>query len=205
MVQLVSLDWLGDPEQLRAQALAEVRAAGRTGQPAQLRGSDSSSLVTVEVDAHRRVVDVGVSLRWRSGIQPVRLGPALYEAYGKAMTVALEALVARSVTGGALEEDDAGPVPDALRFEDGEDWLSSVEDTIARASARLDASRWIETGDPPQVPETEVRSPDWMFTMRRRGRTVIGIISDPLRIQETTADRIREDALGLFRAAELTR
>lgn len=196
MFRLASLDWLGDPEQLRAQALAEVRAAGRTGPPARLRGSDSSSLVTVEVDTHRRVVDVGVSLRWRTTIQPARLGAALYEAYGNAMTVALEALVTQSAIGDAVEEDDGGPMPGAVRFEDGEDWLSSIEDTIARASSRLDAS---------PMPEIEVRSPDWMFTMRSRGRTVIGIASDALRIQEATTEQIREDALGLFRAAELAR
>jgi hypothetical protein len=194
--ELASLDWLGDPEQLRAQALAELRAEGRTGPPARLRGSDPSSLVTIEVDAHHRVVDVGVSLRWRTTIQPARLGTALYEAYGNAMTVALEALVARSVVGDEVEEDDGGLVPSAVRFDDGEDWLSSVQDAVARASARLDGS---------PVPETDVHSPDWMFTMRRRGSAVIGIASDVERLQEATTDQIREDALGLFRAAELTR
>jgi hypothetical protein len=209
--QLTAPDWLGDLARLRAQARAELAAAGRTGVPDRLAGNDSTSSVSVEVDVRGRVRGIEVSRLWRGRLQPGRVGAALFEAYQAAITVAYEARVIRSV----LDDDEpTGPAPDsgasvpadARRRDDAEvDPAAGLEEyqrLFADLSAQLAAYRRGE-GVAPDT-ETTVSSPDRLFTMRRRGSAVTGITGDASRIEEADMEQLRGEAFDLFRVAGLT-
>ncbi len=168
--QLPAPDWIGDLAQLKAQARAELAAAGRTAPPDRLLGKDSTSSLSIEVDVRGRVRRIEVSPLWRGRLQPGRVGAALLDAYRGATTAALEARVIQSV----MDDDN-----------------------------RVDSAR---AGSQDVVPDTEavLASPDRLFTLRRQGRTVLGITGDATRIDSADAEHLRDEAFDLFRAAGLT-
>jgi hypothetical protein len=209
--QLLAPDWAGDLARLRAQARAELAAAGRATVPDRLAGSDSTSSVSVEVDVRGRVHGIEVSRLWRGRLRPDRVGAALFEAYRAAITVAYEARVIRSV----MDDDElTGPAPEsrasvpanARRRDDAEvDPAAELEEywrLFADLSARLPAHRRGEDAAPDT--DTTVSSPDRLFTMRRRGSAVTGITADVARIEEVDTDQLRGEAFDLFRVAGLT-
>jgi hypothetical protein len=214
MPDLPSLDWIGDPARLRAQALAELATAGKLSQDNRLQGADSSSSVSIEVDARRRVKGVSIGLRWRAKLQPGRVGAAILEAYRNAAGAAVESRMVQSILDDEEREDAPASAP-AARPASGErqvpgsglgdeGWLRSVQDTIALLAGQLAAYSQMASQDAPPEPTTEVTSPNGLFTMRHRGATVLGIAGDVARIQEADTELLRSEAYDLFRAAGLT-
>ncbi|HEY8473785.1 MAG TPA: hypothetical protein VIL37_14280 [Natronosporangium sp.] len=210
MTELASLDWLGDPAELKARARAELAGAGVTRPPDRLFGTDPTGAIRVDVDEHGQVTAVEIGWQWADRLDPVRLGPALLAAYRNARTTALAARVIRSILDDEPAEPavpppapDPAPVDSAGRYDDLDGWLREVQHGIDRATAELAELERELPGGPPPPPPTEVASPGRLFRMVRQGPVIAGITADPTGVELVDPDQLGAEALGLFRAAAL--
>lgn len=204
--ELRSLDFLGDEQELRAAALADLAAAGGRNYraPRHEEAADSTNSVRVAVDQKGSVTDVNFRSDWRSELVPQRLGTALLEAHKNATSAMMNALALASLAeeeraaadGDDDEPRESTPLPEAPEPGIAEIWrmLSDVEDMMYRAEK---LSR--------QAPADRVRtvySPYGHFHGTCDGRTLTSITAELTLVQQADSEQLRSAALELFRQAE---
>ena len=200
---------LPDPDELEGRAREALAAAERDGPiPDRPVGTDATGSIEISLDRRGRVDGIEVSRRWKDQLDAGRFAAALFEAYGDAIRRNLEARARRDLLG--LDEPAPAPAPEreAPNTEGlqprSDTWFSAVMDEIRQSGERLDAyQRMARDGFAPDA-ETELTSPNEIFTMRLRGHAVVGITGDQMQIRRTDGESLRLEALDLFRAAHLT-
>ena len=198
---LASLDVLGDPADLEAQARQAMAELGGDPNADRPEGADPTNSIWVTTDRDGRVQSVEVSRQWRDRIEPGEFGNALLAAYGSATMKAIAA-AARS----DLAEGDGRPAPPAEPVEaflDGEDWLARMRDILGRADERVRAAERLERSGAVDDADRTVVSPNGMLTVRLRGTTPVGITSDIMAIRRADAEQLRLEILDVFRDADL--
>ncbi|GIF98128.1 hypothetical protein [Catellatospora citrea] len=203
---LASLDFLGDDQELRARARAELRADGESGSAERRPGAAASRAIRVITSARGLVEDVEVSRDWRKRLDPDRFADALFQAYAAALAQTVNAAALRefaaSEQGGALRHADtrrtsaASPEPPG----DSRVWLASVWDTLRELD---DTLHRLDRGRPDGEGVRHVASPHGHLTATCRGRQVIAVGGDTRRIREADPQQLRTEALAVFRAARL--
>ena len=200
-ITLPDLSWMGDPETLREQAEAMLRA-GRAdlGPATEYEGADESGSVKVVVDPKGRVVDVIVLPVWTDELGADRLAGGVYGAYVAAVQKAMAIERATRTDRRASDEQDTGwpavPEPGEADFDT---WLAAVAATNAEARARLAR---LAQPEPPR-PEEEFRSPGGLLTLRVRGGDLVSVEGNADGLRWTDVNALRHDALAVFRAAGL--
>jgi hypothetical protein len=210
---LVSLDALGDPEQLYAAASREnavTTSGGEIG--AILEGRDQSGAVVVTVDRQGRALDVTMSRWWREHLEPSALGAALLQAHTVATAKALTAVAAAALSGDDGVPDRPSPGPGAwpenadrsAPFGDNGDrqWLREVEYRLGQVGWELDRTeRMREDAAAHAEQERAVSGPYGYVRVTLRGPTIVNVEVDPRGAVEAGPERLAGDALEAFRAA----
>jgi DNA-binding protein YbaB len=199
-VALSDLSVLGDPESLRAQAEAVVRAGGAEPRQADhYDGTDDTGSVKVTVDPGGRVSDVVIRPVWTDKLGVEQLADGIYGAYVAAVRNALAIAAATREDRPAPARPGAGwptlPGPGEADFDT---WLAGVSATVAVANARLQG-----LPAPEPLPDEDFRSPKGFLTLRMRAGSLAGIDGNPAALRWTDADALRRDALSVFRDAGL--
>ena len=207
---MASLDQLGDPVELEAQARRELlEMGGDVAQPSShIEGADRTSTIWVTIDADGRVEGIEINRSWKDRLDAGAVAGALLEAYNNAQANSIQARAAKALTAHiegrprrearAAVPVDIGPSP----HDDPERWLRETLDDINTLTAQVQAIERGET-DVPIVAEAVVRSPNQMFTLRHQGRQVTEITGEIMQIRRTDAESLRLEALDLFKAAGL--
>lgn len=205
--QLRNLDFLGDPQQLRAAALADLQKVGGRGYqaPRYEEAADGTGSVLVAVDQRGDVVDVNIRSDWRQELIPQSLGPALLEAHRNASTAMVNALALASLAEqerrAAEGGDEPAPprrLPEAPEPGIAEIWrmLSNVEDMMYRADK-------LSRQAPADGTHT-VHSPFGHFRGTCRGRSLTSITADVMLVEQADSAQLRSAALELFQQAQDT-
>jgi hypothetical protein len=200
---------LPEPEELEGRARQALAEAERDGSiPDRPVGTVATGSIEISVDSRGRVDGIEVSRRWKDQLDAGRFAAALFEAYGDAIRRNLEARARRDLLG--LDDPPSAPAPereapDTEGLQPRSDtWFNAVMDEIRQSSERLEANeRMARDGYAPDA-ETELTSPNEIFTMRLRGNALIGITGDQMQIRRADGESLRLEALDLFRAAHLT-
>ncbi|MCW2640758.1 MAG: hypothetical protein JWP76_3064 [Dactylosporangium sp.] len=201
-LSLSDLDFLGDPEQLRRDALESARTSGadlRPGQPKE--ASDSTGAVYVAVDHRGGVIDIGFSTSWRERLKPSEVGVALYDAYLAAVQKAQAAAAIAALEGGGQELPQ--PQPGRYEPEDNHRWIERTWQELDQIEA--DRRRYAEAGARAQTtPDqyTRVSSPDGYLKIQLQGRHIVGVEVDARRIAGASIDGLANDALTAFETAQ---
>jgi hypothetical protein len=207
---MASLDQLGDPAALEAQARRDLVAMG--GDVPQvsshIEGADPTSTVWVTIDTDGRVEGIEVNRNWKDRLDAGAFAGALLAAYNNAQAKSIQARAAKAlmahIEGRPRHEAraagpvDIGPSP----HDDPERWLRETMDDINTLAAQVQAIERGET-DLPVETEAVVRSPNGLFTLRHQGRQVTEITGEIMQIRRTDAESLRLEALDLFKAAGL--
>jgi hypothetical protein len=221
---LASLDVLGDSGALRVQAEQQLRVADGELRPSSYyAGADASNAISVSVDGRGRVESIDINRNWRERLAVGEFAGALFGAYTAAVqkSLAAAALAAhaaeqaepagQAVQAGTRQQDGArqrhaeNGNSDAERELDDREWLAATWDVLGGVDAELKRLARIEAeGRAAADRDTSVSSPHGYLTVRLRGRGVVGISGDVRRIAVADAERLRWDALAMFRAARLT-
>lgn len=200
---LVSLDFLGDLEDLRGRVQQLPHQPGDgPHEDSQHQGADQSDSVWIVVDARGRVTSLDISRRWRERLAVSEFALALFEAYTDAVRKSVEAgalAAARRMPGSADRSPTFLTLPEP---ELGDDEWRRVR------WARLDAigaefRRLSERESSTDREERAVSGPHGYVTLRLLGNGLIGITGEVARIARADADRMRTDALGAFEQAGL--
>jgi hypothetical protein len=201
-LSLSDLDFLGDPEQLRREALEFARRSGvdlRPGRPQE--ASDASGAVYVAVDHRGGVIDIGFSTNWRQRLQPSEVGAALYDAYLAAVQKAQTAAAIAALEGEGRELPK--PRPGEREPEDDDRWIERRWEELDQIEA--DRLRYAEADGRAQATRdqyTKVSSPYGYLKIQLQGRHIAGVEVDARRIAEASADGLGNDALTAFKTAQ---
>jgi hypothetical protein len=207
---MASLDQLGDPVELEAQARRELlEMGGDVAQPSShIEGADRTSTIWVTIDTDGRVAGIEINRSWKDRLDAGAVAGALLEAYNNAQAKSIQARAAKALTAHiegrprrearAAVPVDIGPSP----HDDPERWLRETMDDINTLTAQVQAIERGETGLPVET-EAVVRSPNGLFTLRHQGRQVTEITGEIMQIRRTDAESLRLEALDLFKAAGL--
>jgi hypothetical protein len=207
---MASLDQLGDPADLEAQARRQLQELGDDAlQPSShIEGADPTNTIRVTIDTDGRVEGIEVSRGWKDRLDAGAFAGALLAAYNNAQAKSIQARAAKAFIAHsegrrrhearATGPVDIGPSP----HDDPERWLRETLDDINTLTAQVQAIERGETGVP-VVTEAVVRSPNEMFTLRHQGRQVTEITGEIMQIRRTDAESLRLEALDLFKAAGL--
>ena len=210
---LASLDSLGDPAELEAQARRQIaEMGGNAPQPgSRVEGADATNSIWVSIDTEGRVEGIEVSRNWRDRLDPGAFGSALLEAYKNAQdkTVQARAVAAFIAMSEGRPRYRTAPVVPAAREPNPEDdperWLAETLEAINKITDRVKAMERGETvPDQPALGETVVKSPNELLTLRYQGRQIVEITGEVMQIRRTDPESLRLEALDLFRAAGLT-
>lgn len=207
--ELPDLSFMGDPEELKAKAEAELRAAPNPEQPpAEVHGVDRSGSIEVTVDLEGRVKDVEILDDWNEHLASDEFPRSLFQAYRVAIRNAMKAtalamLAAGTATAERTEEPADGAdlaahagIPD-IRDEHWPSALDAALDEIDALSQRYDA---MAIGA--RETERAVTSPSSCVTVLLRGASVVGIRGNPSRIENIGHDLLRQEVLTAFRRAQ---
>jgi hypothetical protein len=201
---LKSLEFPEDPDQLRADALAELDAVGgRSFQaPPYEEAGDATNSVRVAVDRTGVVVDVHFRSDWATELTSSQLGAALLEAHRNAGAAMLNDLALaelarqeRVKAAGGAEPEEPRPLPEVPERDIWEIWqqLSEAEDLLYRATKADRAA-----------PGREVRTIQSMWGLMTavcEGREITSIAVEPRMAQESGPERLRSAAMELFQLA----
>lgn len=202
---LASLDLLGDPDDLRAQA-EQVLARYDDARPRadHFEGVDGTNSIRTTVDKQSRVVRIDIDPQWKRRIGVDGFAAALFASYTAAIHESLGAAVHAALATDLDNErnDPSVPQPRAEESELGDQaWLRRTWTTLYDIRAQLSRLEEVETTARPD--ERTVSGPDGLVTLRLQGRSVIGIEADTLRIARADPDQLRFEALDAFRSAAL--
>jgi hypothetical protein len=196
---LASLDALGDPADLEAQAREAMAEFGIDADRPE--GADPTNSIWVTTDRDGRVQSVEVSRQWRDRIEPGEFGAALLAAYGSATMKAIAAAARADLAEG---DGRQAPAADPLEsYPDGGDWLAHQREILERADERVRAAERLERTGPVDDADRTIVSPNGMLTVRLRGTTLVGVTSDIMSIRRADAEQLRLEILDVFRDANL--
>lgn len=201
-LELASSDFLGQADDLRAQAEQELRDVGEDlRESTALWGTDATGAVSVSVDRRGLVQDVHIVGDWRQLVHASVLGEALFQAYTWAVRTAVtaEAVSALGRPTGVAPPGAAEwpPPPDEVG-----DWRAATWGALNGVEAELARIRRARS-DPQAVddPPSRTVSPGGFFVLEARGAGVLGISGRAALIAAADVGQLRRDALALLRAA----
>ncbi len=210
--KLASLDFMGTTAELEAKAKAAVIAAGSDfTPPPRQEGADGSGAVRVTVDRQGTVVEVQIGREWRDKLKAAEFPAALLAAYHAAAARAIEVeglarLVAeQSMTPQereAQERQRSAQVRAGLDYSPPEDdraWLAATWGKIYELDEKLHN---LSRPDPTEQQQTRVPSPQGYLVLTHRGTTITAITGDAERIAAADQQRLRTEALAIFRVAQ---
>ncbi|HEX5542966.1 MAG TPA: hypothetical protein VFX60_15625 [Micromonospora sp.] len=200
--RLASLDFLGDPDELRAQAEQALRREGNDLRHTdRFEGADDTNSIHVVVDAQHRVTDIGISPQWKRRIGVDGFASALFDGYTVAMREATESAVRTALMAEPENHQDVSvPRPRTSESELGdEEWLRRTWATLHDIKAELRLLDQAE--EAARLDERTVSGPEGLVTLRLRGRSLVGVEADTRRIAFAAPDLLRFDALDAFRSA----
>lgn len=184
----------------------EMRAVSRLMQQsveadATFDGTDSSGLITVQVNGRGVVQDVFIESGWVQAIGPSELGSALMEAFQVANIAAANASLEAftiAVDSGGVEEQVAEVADDEA--------VPYLNDTYEELLARVEElTRKIERTEA-RVAEfqrlTSVPSRSGLLRLDLDQGTMTGVtVTDRRRATELSAEQVADEALSMFQAA----
>jgi hypothetical protein len=195
---LASLDFLGNPDELDAnadQAMAELGLTEGSGTP---EGSDPTNTIMVSTDRKGRIRSVEISRQWRDRLDPGDFGQAVFQAYSSANIKALVADAGSDVDGGG---DSFEPLPDPERGH--AEWLAQIRDRLDRVDNSLyESERKLSQGRGPAMDRT-VKSPSGFVTLQLNGDALVGVTADIMLIRRVDAEQLRLELMDAFRDAGL--
>jgi len=209
--KLASLDFMGTTAELEAKAKAAVIAAGSDfTPPPRQEGADGSGAVRVTVDRQGTVVEVQVGREWRDRLKAADFPAALLAAYhaAAARAIEIEGLARLVAEQGktpqereAQERQRSAQVRAGLDYSPPEDdraWLAATWGKIYELDEKL---HQLSRPDPTEQ-QTRVPSPQGYLVLTHRGATITAITGDAERIASADQQRLRTEALAIFRAAQ---
>jgi hypothetical protein len=190
---LVSLDGLGDPEQLRQRAHDELAGLELDTRPgAHQQGEDPSRSVWVTVADDGEVADVSISRQWVDRLSTAQLGDAVLAAYRQANQKRAAVLGRAGTAAGPGESRYDATMPDI----DDERWMSWVWESLGAARRRLDE---LSAGHaPPPGHERTVEGPGGYVRLRATGPAVTAVLIDAVHVAERSPDLVAVDLRAAF-------
>jgi hypothetical protein len=200
---LTGLESLGDTEQLRADALAELPAGADTRPPPRQVTTDPTGSIRVTVDAHGRVVEVEVRRGWSARLGAEELPSVIFQTYMSAAQQAAHAFAQAALAAEvAAPEPAADPAePAGLRLPpDSWDQLTAIRQKLRDTRAALDRLAAIRSAGAGTADRTYIGA-HGCLTAIIHGTAVVGLTGDARRIQQTDAAQLGHEALEVFSAA----
>jgi len=201
-----NLDFLPDPAALEAQARRQLAELQRDGPIVDDGvGADSTNSIWMTVDPDGTIESIEISRRWKDQLDSTHFGAAVFEAYRNAIEKRLLAGAARDLSKMDEPPPDPSPPEEIDERPDPETWARRNEDRLERITSAIDADIRRGRGEDIADHETVLKSPEEFFTLRLRGRVIVELTADIMKVRRADAEQLRLEALDLFKAAGLTR
>jgi hypothetical protein len=201
-----NLDFLPDPAVLEAQARRELAELQRDGPIVDDGvGADSTNSIWMTVDPDGTIESIEISRRWKDQLDSARFGAALFEAYRNAIEKRLLAGAARDLSKMDGPPAEPPPLEELEERPDPETWARRNADRLERITSEVDADIRRGRGEDIADNETVLKSPEEFFTLRLRGRVIVELTADIMKVRRADAEQLRLEALDLFKAAGLTK
>ncbi|OXM61369.1 hypothetical protein CF165_38490 [Amycolatopsis vastitatis] len=178
-----------------------LQPGGERVEPAaEYEARDASGTIRVVVDAHRKLVDVGIQPSWEARIPAAQLAGVLFQTYVTAIQRAMVVELANTRQPAVAHAAEGLPLLDESLPQ--EEWMAAVRARVDAVDAlladihRLDASRTPPAGG-------EVGSPRGFFVLHLRGGSPAGLTGSVDVLPSAGADRLRPDVLEVFASAGL--
>jgi hypothetical protein len=168
---------------------------------AEYEARDASGSIRVTVDAQRKLTDVDIQRSWVSRIPAAQLAGVLFDTYVKAVQRAM--VVALANTSGPAADHRPSDTPvDDVDPKPYDEWITGIRARINDIDAKLEHIRHLETSRATSA-ETDVRSPLGFFVLHLRGGSPAGLAGSVNALTNAGSDRLRQDFLKVFSAADL--
>ncbi len=226
-LQLASLDFMGDPDELRTRALDKLHAMGGDVRPAeQYEGSDPSGAIVVTIDPEGFVRDVDIRKDWQSSVGVDEFAGALFEAYMAGLRQVLETAALAELAREEREHEaelerreaereaawrgeqpppradtDSTPRRDAPP-EDEREFHAWALDSLYKIGDEMYRVEKLERQLASAPEETTITGPRGYLKVWYQNGNILGIAGDATRIRMAEPHQLCAEAVHVFREAQ---
>jgi hypothetical protein len=202
-----NLDFLPDRRSLEAQARRQLAELQRDGPIVDDGvGADSTNSIWMTVDPDGTIESIEISRRWKDQLDSNHVrGRCVRGVPQLPSRKRLLAGAARDCRRWTEPPPEPPPPEELEERPDPETWARRNEDRLERITSAVDADIRRVRGEDVADHETVLKSPEEFFTLRLRGRVIVELTADIMKVRRADAEQLRLEALDLFKAAGLTR